>query len=345
MPPFERSIDRHIGLWSSPDEVKNWLWLYLEALECRSLLERVERFAFYLSHAVYQWQATGSPDIDLLLFLTRSEHFLVPRVQKRILTSMTHHLELLKNPSKKDRFSLRLTELIPKLILSDHPFIQLRECCWSCDKAIAPSTLLIQQVFTERNEEAYINSRLTLAPKTVFKTATKTVNGKCAEIEAAFAECLIEKPKSSSVNGKEISTEFPFSTDAKDVLGQPIGKDIITELQSSWENYHQSKDGKIKVVLVRDAREKLESCKNRIQQRTDESWNQLVLSFTPEESDKMNRARRTAGLSSFIAPRTLFPLFGRTTEGLQLEMPLLENHLVNIVYLQKVNRCLEMLNT
>jgi len=56
-------------------------------------------------------------------------------------------------------------------------------------------------------------------------------------------------------------THFPFSTvssDATDVLHQPIGQDMITELQSSWENYHHSKAGKFDVVLVCDAREKLE---------------------------------------------------------------------------------------
>jgi len=45
------------------------------------------------------------------------------------------------------------------------------------------------------------------------------------------------------------------SSDVTDVLHQPIGQDIITELQSSWENYHHSKAGKFDVVLVCDARE------------------------------------------------------------------------------------------
>ena len=46
-------------------------------------------------------------------------------------------------------------------------------------------------------------------------------------------------------------THFPFSTvssDVTDVLHQPIGQDIITELQSSWENYNHSKAGKFDVV-------------------------------------------------------------------------------------------------
>jgi len=346
-PPFEKPIDAHVGFWSSPDAVKNWLWLYLEALECRSRpedLERAERFAFYLSHVVYQWQTSGSSDIDLLLFVIRSEHFTSVNATDRIRTSVAHHLKLLEDGSKKDKFSLRLVELFPQLMLADHPFIQRTNCCWSCDQVITPSIELIQPVFAEKNEEAYINSRL------VSMITTRGADVKCKEIE--FSKCLKERytevelfetsllrqspckrRRLSFAPSLSIPVEFPFSTistDAKDVLHQPIGQDIITELQSSWENYHQSNSGKFNVVLVHDAREKLESCKTLIQQRTDESWNQLVLSFTPEESDKVNRARRAAGLSSLIAPRTLFPLFGRPTEGLQLEMPLLENHLVRM---------------
>ena len=365
-PPLKRSFDRHIGTWSSAASFENWLWLYLEAMECRSRpedLERAERLAYYLSFVVYKYQTSGSSDVDLLLQVLLSDHPLTSTVQDRIERSVAHHLQSLYNNIEeiinkrrkveeeeekvidyKDlhenvrQFSLRLNRVSisinPQYILDNQPIKQ--RCCWSCDKDFTPSIRILQPNFIERNEEDFLSSRLVI--KTVVNT---TINGKCKHIEAAFAECTMEKDKSTSV--KEIAS-FPFSTlltDEKDVLNQPIGKDIITGLQSSWENYHQTKAEKGDIVLANDIREKLESCKSLVQRRVGDAWKQLITSFTPSEDDRVNRARRAAGLSSLIAQRTLFPLFGRTEQ----EMPQLENYLVYLVYLQKVIRCLDMLKT
>ena len=64
-----------------------------------------------------------------------------------------------------EQFSLRLIELIHRLMLVDQPFIQ-QECCWSCNNIVTPSIRLLQSVFTERSEEAYIYSCLTSEPAT-----------------------------------------------------------------------------------------------------------------------------------------------------------------------------------
>ena len=98
-PPLERLFDRHIGTWSFAAAVENWLWLYLEALECRSRpadRDRAEWLAFYLSYVLYKWQTSGSSDVDLLIFVIRSEHFLVAQnLQDRIKACAASHLKYL----------------------------------------------------------------------------------------------------------------------------------------------------------------------------------------------------------------------------------------------------------
>ena len=249
------------------------------------------------------------------------------------------------------RFCLRLNQLVPLLTLANQPIIQ-RQCGWPCGQNITPSIKLLQPAFVERNEQAIIGSSLASVLKVTSKCLTGIANGQSSEIETAFANCLQLKEKSiSSARAAEVVVDFPFSTSPKDdddVIGQPIGQDIVTDLQSSWQKYHDVSSNKACIVLVSDIRAKLEFCTSLAQQRVDESWIELQHAFTPVDADKVNRSRKAAGLSSLIAPRTLFPYFAKLDSlpnGNQRVVELLGNHLSYIVYLQKAIRCLDMLNT
>ena len=298
--------------------------------------------------------------IDLLLQVALSEYPPSSFVQDRINNSIDHYLQPLlldcdteKSPAQlgslelphemAKQFTLHLNRLIPRLILANQPIIQ-HKCKWSCDKIFPSSVQLFQPVFIERDELGFISACLSADAD----VETEIVDGKSEEIELAFAECLSAKPESTRTAS---SVNFPFSTlptSKSDVLRQPIGQDIIKELKSSWEKYHQSKDGKVDVMLVDDIQDKLESCVALAKERAEECWLQLEEAFTPNQEDVVNRSRRAAGLSTHIAPRALFPWLGRsTTDRLdgQTVMGLLSNYIVYVVYLQKGVRCLEMLNT
>ena len=237
--------------------------------------------------------------------------------------------------------------MVPQLTLANLPIIQ-RQCSWSCGQAASPSIKLLQPVFIERDEELIIYLTLTSA---VEVDTTEIVNGQSQEVEIAFAHCLQLQGTSASLINGERAIDFPFSTAPQgdaDVLQQTIGLDIVTELQSSWGKHHDSKLGRAKIMLASDIRAKLVSCMSLIQQRFSQSWMQLEQAFTPDETDKVNRSRKAAGLSSLISPRALFPRFAKALyapDGGQRVLQLLSNHLTYIVYHQKAIRCLEMLDT
>ena len=111
-PPLQRPFGRHIGVWSSIHSFENWLWLYFEALECRSQpadFERAERLAFYLSLIAFKWQTSGSTDIDLLLQVLLSEHPIPSSVQERIKRSVSHHLQELNRSIERVKKEKRTT--------------------------------------------------------------------------------------------------------------------------------------------------------------------------------------------------------------------------------------------
>ena len=178
-PPLDMNFSSHVGLWSDAPAVESWLWLYLEALECRSRpteLDRAERLAFYLSFVVYKWMTTGSHEIDLLLQVALSEYPPFSYVQDRINNIIDHYLQPLlldceteKSPAQlrslelphemAKQFTLHLNRLIPRLILANQPIIQ-HKCKWSCDKIFPSSVQLFRPVFIERDELGFISACL-----------------------------------------------------------------------------------------------------------------------------------------------------------------------------------------
>ena len=311
-------------------------------------IERAERLAFYLSFIVYKWLTSGCADVDLLLQVTVTEYPPAADLQDYIDSRINFYLDPARISQQQQRqFCLSLNRLVPQLTLANLPIIQ-RQCGWSCEQAASPSIKLSQPVFIERDEESIIN--LTLASAVEVDTSA-IVNGQCQEVETAFAHCLQLQGISDSLMNGGGAIDFPFSTAPQgdgDVIQQAIGLDIVTELQSSWRKHHDSKLCKADIVLASDIRTKLKSCTSLILQRFSQSWMQLEQAFTPDETEKVNRSRKAAGLSSLITPRALFPRFAKaisTPDGGQLVLQLLSNHLTYIVYLQKAIRCLEMLNT
>ena len=352
--PLDQQVGSHIGKWSSEtnNPVLHWLWLYLEALECRSRptdYDRSERFALYLSFLLYKRVTGESADVTVLLLVAFAEYPPASWLQDYIQQSFRYYFNYLPEDDHKERICLALNKLSFQLPLAR---CSTKTCSWSCKESTHPPSIrLVQPPFIEWNDDQLINSSLVSA---LSEDAQQCVtDGQSEEIESAFAMCLVRKPRSSTVH-QSLVTSFPLSTapisDDDSLLSQPMWKELILELQSSWstdQEFKSKKNSEFITSLADDIRSKLEVCKNLAQQRVDGTWNQLKDFFRPVESDQVGRARYAAGLSCHIAQRTLFPLFSRLEPSDHQKLliaKLLENHLIFVVYLQKAIRCLEMLD-
>jgi len=162
-------------------------------------------------------------------------------------------------------------------------------------------------------------------------------NGQCPVLENAFRQCLIE------VTSPEVSIEkFPLQLD-DGFENRPIGIDIISKLTRSWDLYQRAKENIISFQPIEDIRKKLNLISKVAQHICKESWSEVV-SYFEQHGDVLHRIQSAARVSTPVAPRILFPLYGRGNLPVDLQR-LLETHLIYQVYAQKAQRCIMLLDT
>lgn len=188
--PLDQQVGSHIGKWSNEtNPVLNWLWLYLEALECRSRpsdFERSERFALYLSFLLYQ-QESRQTDVTILLLAAFADYPPAPWLQDYIHQRFRYDLYYLQEDSHKERICLALNKISFQL-----PLVRCltKTCSWSCKESTHPPSIqLIQSSFIEWIDDQVISSNL--VPEDAQQGVT---DGQTEEIESAFAKCLVQKP-------------------------------------------------------------------------------------------------------------------------------------------------------
>jgi len=121
---------------------------------CQKLLSKLETLSLHRSYAydteVVTWDEnrSGYSSAEVYSFF------------RNCRSCAASHLKYLQK-DVMELFSIRLIELIPRLMLVEQPFIQ-QKCCWSCNNIVTPSIRLLQSVFTERSEEAYTYTLVSL---------------------------------------------------------------------------------------------------------------------------------------------------------------------------------------
>ena len=177
----------------------------------------------------------------------------------------------------------------------------------------------------------------------VFQCKTEILNGRCVELEEDFQNCLV------AIERGDVKTavEFPLRYEEDSI--QLMNRSLTLHLKNSWEQFQLSREQQVHYQPAVEIRTRLENIKEKASKLAVESWRWLENYFVPEATDFIGRAKRAVGLSSFVAPRTLFPRFGRESEEGASRLPSvvrnrLEEHLLCVVYSQKAIRCLEMLN-
>jgi len=164
-------------------------------------------------------------------------------------------------------------------------------------------------------------------------------DGQCPELEDAFLQCMV-KIESLEVDDVE---EFPLHF-GDNFDESPISTDIFSKLRRSWDRHQLTKENTIRFQLAQDIRLKLNLILVRAQNLCKQSWADVIRYFKEQQKDVLSRIQSAVRISSPIAPRVLFPLYGRGDLPVAVQR-LVEKHLIYQVYAQKAERCLLLLDT
>jgi len=209
----------------------------------------------------------------------------------------------------------------------------IQNCPWPC---IADTSLDVALLKKPDNSVYSSNDFIIGAFDLVLKDEKN--DGQCPELEDSFRQCLIEVA-SLEVNNDTFPLRFRHGFEER-----PISTDLISKLRCSWEHHQRATENATQFQPANDIRQKLNLIWERTNNLCEESWADIIRYFKDQREDELSRIQSAARVFSPVAPRILFPLYGRGDLPVAVQR-LIEKHLIYQVYAQKAKRCLLLLDT